>query len=859
MDEPRPRSVETQLRRRNIASRLFSEDAAVKVGRFTILERLGMGAMGAVYRAYDPSLDRAVALKVLHPDVMAAAAEAETTMRREAKVLARLSHPNVVTVHEVGGEASTIWIAMELVDGCTLGEHVRSLSEEQRFAGVIDAMLQAGEGLRAAHAAGIVHRDFKPANVMVGSDGRVRVTDFGLASLPRDATNASVGVGTPAYMPAEQFEGDVDARADQYAYCVVFWEVLFDARPSRSEPELRPPEGSIPEAAALVAVLRRGLRDDPADRYASMDALLEATRDVVFEKPRQRRQRRRVVGSIVGLFASAGVAAWVTAGSTEDPCSGAHERLAGYASDDVLDRLATLATGQAYAQRAVPRLRDAFEDFGQDWVGAYEATCLAHVRKETSDYVFERRMSCLEQAGAAYAALGERASLDAPDLSGLVSAAAGLPGPKRCTILTAERELSRPPPEIQSEVDAIDSLLARVRTLVEAGAPLRALELANEAVERADTVAWDPVKARALHERGRISTISGPLPDLSTEQSKHDLRTAWELALLQRRFPLAVEAWSRWAWLSGTDVPDAGPLLEQSPLIDALVRGVAPGSAEEALFHNNVGGLHLAGSELERARVSFRRAVDIATGLKRPPAELYNASVNLALVTQDNDTRDAVFHDVQREQRARLGDEHPQVLHLELLFAVTTASPRTRAQVLETLVATYEEFHPEMILPRVEAHLELAWSKLRDGNGPEAAANFSASADLDDRDLSADVARGYADLARGDPAAARLRFEAVESGTADSQWQRYNAAHALLGLAVIDQSAERFRAAASMFGGLASLPTAALVTRLEFAADALPSAPGVESLAQTLRRWRSGAASRADIAASLELVATAPD
>jgi predicted Ser/Thr protein kinase len=276
------------------------------IGRYRLLHRLGEGGMGVVYAAHDPELDRPVAVKVLHPDPLADPEIRKQRIVREAQTMARLAHPNVVTVYDVGLDAPTgrLFVAMELVDGATLGRWVREQRRDERA--ILDVFLQAGRGLAAAHAAGIVHRDFKPDNVLVGRDGRVRVTDFGLARVmraaptdgglgPRNAasnapnaqlTRAGALVGTPAYMAPEQLGGtEADARADQFAFAVSLFEALHGARPfgGTSLRELRESvlRGQLPAAIDrgprfLGAFFRRALAVDPARRYPSMDAALEA-------------------------------------------------------------------------------------------------------------------------------------------------------------------------------------------------------------------------------------------------------------------------------------------------------------------------------------------------------------------------------------------------------------------------------------------------------------------------------------------------------------------------------------------------------------------------------------------------------
>ncbi len=276
-----------------------------KIGRFVVDGVLGRGGMGLVLAAHDPDLDRKVAIKLLHGD--GGGTVGRTRLMREAQAMARLRHPNVVTVHEAGTHDGQLYVAMELVPGGT----VRTWMDAHPRAGVDEVLAMftpAGRGLAAAHAAGLVHRDFKPENVLLDHDGRVLVTDFGLAgvqgapsapsesmdrtdrepALHQTLTRTGDVMGTPRYMSPEQHRGEAtDARTDQFAYCASLYEALYGVRAFAGDSyevircnaelgEVTPPPGDRDVPARIHDAVRRGLRVDAAERWPSMQALLDA-------------------------------------------------------------------------------------------------------------------------------------------------------------------------------------------------------------------------------------------------------------------------------------------------------------------------------------------------------------------------------------------------------------------------------------------------------------------------------------------------------------------------------------------------------------------------------------------------------
>jgi predicted Ser/Thr protein kinase len=269
-----------------------STRSPAQISRFEIQSKLGEGGNGVVWLAHDPLLDRKVAIKVLHRNDSADAAQ---RLLREAQSAAKLVHENIIIVHDVGMAEGRAYVAMEYVAGMPLGRWQTGRS----WRDVVNHYLRAGRGLAAAHAAGFVHRDFKPDNVLVGDDGRVRVTDFGLVSvdgvemsspdalLDRSLTDTGAILGTPRYMAPEQHQSaDVDARADQFAFCAALYGALYGQAPFAGETyselsknvcdgALRPPPADANVPAAIRDAITRGLSRQRDDRFASMNELVE--------------------------------------------------------------------------------------------------------------------------------------------------------------------------------------------------------------------------------------------------------------------------------------------------------------------------------------------------------------------------------------------------------------------------------------------------------------------------------------------------------------------------------------------------------------------------------------------------------
>lgn len=328
---PDPLGLEARVGLTEVAERLFGRKARVNVDRYQLERVVGRGANGTVFEALDTKLQRTVALKVLRAEALSdSPPRAVENRRREAQALARLSHPNVVQVYATGLLDSHRWIAMEFVHGTTLKQWaeahpVRSAEAFERARSVLE---QAGRGLAAAHAEGLVHRDFKPSNVLVGEDGRVRVADFGLAraglptnpdasSEPSPLGSVTAAAGTPRYMSPEQVRGGpLTAASDQFNFAVTAWELVFGTPPFTADSlaaRRRETDAQVPDAprvsyvpAPYARALGRALAAQPRARFQSMNVLLHELR------PRARRRRgAALLGGGAALLGLASAAAMV--------------------------------------------------------------------------------------------------------------------------------------------------------------------------------------------------------------------------------------------------------------------------------------------------------------------------------------------------------------------------------------------------------------------------------------------------------------------------------------------------------------------------------------------------------------------
>jgi eukaryotic-like serine/threonine-protein kinase len=509
-----------------------------RLGRYVVLSLLGQGGMSTVYLAYDPQLDRKVALKLVRLEILGETGKAR--LLREAQALARLSSPYVVPVYDAETVGEQLFVAMEYVEGQTLRQW---LAEPKPWRVVVRTLRDAGRGLAAAHAAGLVHRDFKPDNVLLGRDGRVRVLDFGLARtaadlasdpdvVPKDrppqndplhtpVTRFGQIIGTPGYMAPEQASsGATDARADQFAFCVVLYEALWRRKPfddaqtasptqetvvdrgdGRKAAKLRAPQWVDPPRGVdvpgwLLKIVRRGLSYDPSARFASMDQLLtELSRDPAV-------LRRRVAAAVLGVAMVAGGLVFAQR-RHEQLCRGGDAHMAGLWNDGARNQVreAFVRTKLPYAAAAADGFLRAVDEYARGWTTMHRDACEAtRVRGEQSEELLDLRMACLDGRARELGALVdvmEHADADAVREASRASRA--LVPLSQCADAAALRaEVPRPrDPAKKQAIEEIEKRLAEFKAQFDVGRFKPAQTLAIGIVKDAHTVGWAPLLAEA--------------------------------------------------------------------------------------------------------------------------------------------------------------------------------------------------------------------------------------------------------------------------------------------------------------------------------------------------------------------------
>ena len=699
-DPPAPSAPEPDKLRRGDA-----------IGRFVMLELLGVGGMGEVYLCYDPELDRRVAVKLLRPLRSGRVDEARARLLREARSIARLSHPNVVTVHDVAVWQGRVFLAMEYVPGPTLNAWARQHAGDHDT--IVAVYRQAGEGLAAAHRAGLIHRDFKPDNVLVATEAgllRPRVLDFGIARAaagddePPDEsavladtargdpnlhlTTTGMLLGTPAYMAPEQLLAQrVDPRTDQFSFCVALWEALFGQRPFAGDSlsalasnvlqnRLRPPPPGARVPERITAALRRGLSLEPGDRFADMPALLAALAPAAAHKP------RRLSLALAGLAVLSAAGAGYGLQARGDPvaaCTGDTSLLAGAWDEPLRSAGAAAFTAQnqpaSWAQ--VLRLAD---DWQQRWLAARTRACadtLLHHRQ--SQTALELRLACLERQTRELAARAELwADADADITRRAVESASNLPRPESCDH-PSTRDTTPPPPA----AEAVRAALARVRALTAAGKYEAAVALAR--AQQPTELAHPATEAELQLTLGRALDNAG-----QPQPARVALHAATRLALQAGDDELALAASTQLAAVIGIVLShyDEGEGWLQ------VAEGLAarlPASREHVTLARTACNLLNDRAQLDAARPHCERALQLAETLEGPGSlaaagGLLGLANNHILARRPADARPLLDRAWQID-RDLLGPQHPDLIRL----ANSRAAVEFYAGDLDAAVARWHE------------------------------------------------------------------------------------------------------------------------------------------------------------------------
>jgi tetratricopeptide (TPR) repeat protein len=821
--------VPAAVARARIAGALFGEAEPVRIGRYVVEAEAGAGGGGLVLAARDPELARRVAIKLVHGGHRG-------RMLAEGQALARLSHPNVVPVYDVGVHGDQIYVVMELVEGQTLRDHC---APPRTARDVVRAYRQAGEGLAAAHRAGLVHRDFKPDNALVGVDGRVRVVDFGLArggepapgsGDPAPAGSVAVthaGLGTPRYMPPEQAGGaTLTSASDQYAFCVSLREGLLAVAPA------------VPRW--LDDILRRGTAASPADRFASMERLLAA----LARDPRTVWRRRAFAGVALAVAAAAFVAGRAADPEAAPSCNAGAAELEAVWDDRARDELRAhlAALGTPYARQAGGHVTGVLDGYGVRWRGVHRAACLAHRDATLSTQMFERGVACLARARAAFgAAVRAVSSATAGRLPDAIAAAAQLPDLGPCTdpalLVTG---VAPPPPAIAAAAAALASELASLEIEIRAAHPDVRPRIAD-AVARARALGYPPLVARAL----RLAGVAALAVD-ARGAAIAPLAEATLLAFNAGEHALAIEAYARRAYAEGT-VARKGTVAHERALaglelVEALAAGLPDSErAVRALLYHHVGNVEQAADRRDRARAAYERALGHARAVTGPAAlELAKVRTSLARTIADPARRLELARERIAIVEAALDDAHPLVLDARISAAhLEPDAARARAALAPPCNA-YAELQPDHGSNILQCQYELGLLAHAAGDVAAARTAFRLAAATEHRGgvgSQLALARAYEALVGGDLDRATRELDQLleRLGPVDrlKGWRQLHVGDAWLARGAIARAAGRVPAArAALEAAIRVLePVVAvhdsphLVRRLERARAALAPPP----------------------------------
>ena len=661
--------------------------------------------MGVVFVGYDVSLNRKVALKLVRRQLLDKA-KVRDRMMREAKAMARLSSPYVVQVFQVGDHEDGIYLAMEYIEGQTLGGWLRS--ERPHWTRVLRTVCDAGRGLAAAHAAGLVHRDFKPDNVLVDAEGRARVLDFGLVQTdvmggdetvdPTSeegavaVTQAGEGdversnlhwsvrltqmgnvLGTPAYMSPEQHFGKPAGPAsDQFSFAVTLYEALYGARPfggdtwqairaAIREGIVPPPplESRVPRR--VFRALARSLSTDAGGRWPSMEALLEA-----LEQDRWK-VRARVAG-MGALVAVASAASYLAAAAQSAPpsCEANGQEFAGVWDGErqaAIER-AFAATQAPFAADAATRVKARIDSYVQAWRAGRQAACEARTSGEM-ETLSQRRLACLERRKLHLTTLLDvLAAADRAVVENSVQAVAALPSIQACSDAEALLGAAAAPPDDPAtgrRVEELRARLSRVAALESTGQYDAGVALAAELHAAAEPLGYVPLAAEVSLAEGRVRLAAG-----QPREADEALRRTLRLALTHDLHALAAEAAARRIYVLGAGLGQLAEALATEPVATPLVER-ASDEGLTALLLNNLAVAYDLRRDYEKAQSHYQRAIEVLQRRSDQPDPLIPVTYN----NLGNMYLDAGRPEVARDYFARArdlfvagyGERHPLVAH----------------------------------------------------------------------------------------------------------------------------------------------------------------------------------------------------
>ncbi len=722
------------LRDRETGDGSEGEPVPENIGRFIIQGVLGAGGMGTVLEAYDEALERRIAIKVMHPTP--GGDDRRHALRREARALGGVSHPNVVEIFEVGEYEERLFIAMELVEGSTLVQWLAA--EERSFEEIRDMLCDAGRGLQAAHARGLLHRDFKPENVLVGSDGRPRVVDFGLVSRLPDAddltmTPVSLGpmtlgskqAGTVPFMAPEQLMGwPLDARADQFAFCVTLYESVygmhpFDA-PGLMEIGLRIIAGEMEEPPArsdvprwFPALLARGMASRPKDRFANMGALLDAL------KPSGRSRRSSWwVAVPAGVLMTFGVASSWVAPDGADACGDSEQLVAdAWGSDhhEQVERV-LLSSGVAYSESTWVRVRDRLDLYAAQWRRADREVCESGRGGKLDESVLATRRQCLDGGLRHLQRLvGALARSEGQVVERAVAVVSRLPGVDDCfdsssaSTQTGAGLLSY---EQHARVAALRARLADVKLEGELGHSARASELLEGIVQDARLVDHPPLSAEVSFAVGSVN----PFEDL--ERSEEALSDAFWLAQSNGQAGLAVDAGTALVHLVGDLQLRFEDGMAWVRHTQALIEREAMGGRRHAWLLNNHGNLLFRQSRFEEAATLISAALEFEGLEDRDRASFLTNLGNIYYAAGDIAQAEPRYLQALSLRERSLGRFHPRLastlLNLGHLYLTEERYGDARP-LLERVLALEEQSGPRpRLLGSALALLGVVVAKLGD-------------------------------------------------------------------------------------------------------------------------------------------------